>query len=250
MVNGFQLTANSNLNKLPDNAPLDVVFQDEFLIAINKPHGLLVHKSSIANDTDQFAVQILRDQIGQRVYPLHRLDRKTGGILLFALLEELNGIMQKQFSENRIKKQYQAIVRGYTPDEMEIDYPLKRDDGVVQEAFTRFSTLDRVETSFSVGKHPTSRYSHILLQPETGRMHQLRKHMAHVFHPIIGDRPHGCNKQNKFFLDHFQMNTMLLHASRLDFVHPVTQTPVTIEAEFQPEFRRMYQTLGFSESRP
>ena len=245
----------ANYQQLPDNiladsTPLDILYQDDYLIAINKPHGLLVHKSSIANDTDQFAVQILRDQLGQRVYPLHRLDRKTAGILLFALQEELNGVMQKQFSENRIKKQYQAIVRGYTPDDMEIDYPLKRDDGTVQEAFTRFRTLKRVEAPFSVGKHPTSRYSHILLMPESGRMHQLRRHMAHVFHPIIGDRPHGCNKQNKFFLDHFGMNTMLLHASKLDFIHPVTQLSVSIEAEFQPEFRRMYQTLGFSESRP
>jgi tRNA pseudouridine65 synthase len=231
------------------NNPLSIVFQDDFLIAINKPHGLLVHKSSIANDTDQFAVQILRDQIGQRVYPLHRLDRKTGGILIFALKEELNGIMQKQFSENRVKKQYEAIVRGYTPDSLEIDYPLKRDDGTVQEAFTSLHTLGRVEAPFSVGKHLTSRYSHVLLQPETGRMHQLRKHLAHVFHPIIADRPHGCNKQNKFFLEHFGMNTMLLHASRLHFIHPVTGLSVMIEAEYQPEFKRMYDTLGFSEFR-
>jgi tRNA pseudouridine65 synthase len=231
------------------NNPLSIVFQDDFLIAINKPHGLLVHKSSIANDTDQFAVQILRDQIGQRVYPLHRLDRKTGGILIFALKEELNGIMQKQFSENRVKKQYEAIVRGYTPDTLEIDYPLKRDDGTVQEAFTRLHTLGRVEAPFTVGKHPTSRYSHVLLEPETGRMHQLRKHLAHVFHPIIADRPHGCNKQNRFFLEHFGMNTMLLHASRLQFIHPVTGISVMIEAEYQPEFKRMYDTLGFSEFR-
>jgi tRNA pseudouridine65 synthase len=234
---------------LPDISPLDIVFQDNFLIAINKPHGLLVHKSSIASDTDQFAVQILRDQIGQRVYPLHRLDRKTGGILLFALQEELNGIMQKQFAENRIKKHYEAIVRGFTPDELEIDYPLERDDGVVQEAYTRLRTLSRSEMDFSVGKHPTSRYSHVLLMPETGRMHQLRKHMAHIFHPIIADRPHGCNKQNRFFLNHFSMNTMLLHASKLDFMHPVTGEPIAIEAEYQPEFRRMYETLRFSEFR-
>lgn len=225
--------------------PLEIVYQDEFLIAMNKPHGLLVHKSSIAQDTNQFAVQLLRDQIGQRVYPLHRLDRKTGGILLFALQEELNGVMQKQFAENKIHKQYQAIVRGYTPDNMEIDYPLKREDGVVQEAFTRLHTLGRVEQPFAVGKHPTSRYSMVLLEPETGRMHQLRKHMAHVFHPIIADRPHGCNKQNKFFLDHFGMNTMLLHASQLTFTHPVTGVQQRITANYQPEFQRMYDTLGF-----
>lgn len=233
-----------NLQLAPQEL-LEIVYQDENLIAINKPHGLLVHKSSIANDTDQFAVQILRDQIGQRVYPVHRLDRKTGGVLLFALNEEFNSMMQKRFAENLIKKDYYAIVRGYTPDSMEIDYPLKREDGVSQEAFTRFTTIDRAEVPFQVGKHPTSRYSLVLLKPETGRMHQLRKHMAHIFHPIIADRPHGCNKQNKFFLEHFGMNTMLLHASRLVFEHPIHGNPVYIHAKTQPEFKRMVETLGF-----
>jgi tRNA pseudouridine65 synthase len=230
--------------------PLDIVFQDDSLIAINKPHGLLVHKSYIARDADTFAVQLLRDQIGQRVYPLHRLDRKTGGVLLFALQEELNGVMQKQFAEGAIKKRYQAIVRGFTPDQEDIDYPLKRDDGVIQDAFTRLKTVSRVEVPFSVGKHATSRYSLVNLFPETGRMHQLRKHMAHIFHPIIGDRPHGCNKQNKYFLDHFGMNTMLLHAAYLAFKHPVTGDYVEINAEYQPEFSRVYHLLGFTESRP
>lgn len=224
---------------------LEIVYQDENLIAINKPHGLLVHKSSIANDTDQFAVQILRDQIGQRVYPVHRLDRKTGGVLLFALNEEFNSMMQKRFAENLIKKEYYAIVRGYTPDSMEIDYPLKREDGVSQEAFTRFTTIDRVEVPLQVGKHPTSRYSLVLLKPETGRIHQLRKHMAHIFHPIIADRPHGCNKQNKFFLEHFGMNTMLLHASRLTLDHPTDGKQLSIYAKMQLEFRRMIDELGF-----
>ncbi len=208
-----------------------------------------MHKSPIANDTNQFAVQILRDQIGQRVYPVHRLDRKTSGVLLFAKEETMNSVMQKQFMEGLIQKQYHAIVRGYTAEIGEIDYPLKKEDGTVQEAFTRYSTLARVEVPFVMGKHPTSRYSLVLLEPETGRMHQLRKHMAHIFHPIIGDRPHGCNKQNKFFLENFEMNTMMLHASKLSFTHPVTGVRLDIEAKVQPEFSRMCDILGFSEFR-
>lgn len=230
--------------------PLDIVYQDDFLIAINKPHGLLVHKSFIAADADVFAVQLLRDQIGKRVYPLHRLDRKTAGVLLFALQEELNGVMQKQFMESAVTKHYQAIVRGYSPDEAEIDYPLKKDDGTLQDAFTRIKTLGRTEVDFAVGKHPTSRYSLVELYPRTGRMHQLRKHMAHIFHPIIGDRPHGCNKQNKYFLEKFSMNTMLLHACYLSFRHPITKEIVEIHADYQPEFSRVKKLLGFAESRP
>jgi len=224
---------------------LEIIYQDENLVAINKPHGLLVHRSHIASDTSEFAVQILRDQIGQRVHPVHRLDRKTSGVLLFALSDEMNSQMQIQFSEGKVKKHYHAIVRGFTPDELEIDYPLKRDDGVVQEAFTSFKTIKKVELDLPFGKHLTSRYSLVDLTPKTGRMHQLRKHMAHILHPIIGDRPHGCNKQNKFFLEKFEMNSMLLHAIELSFLHPVTHQQICISAEYQPEFRRMLQTLQF-----
>ena len=177
---------------------------------------------------------------------MHRLDRKTAGILLFALTDELNSAMQKQFSEGLVKKKYHAIVRGFTQDYMEIDYPLKRDDGVVQEAFTSFHTLKKVELAFSSGKHSHSRYSMVELNPSTGRMHQLRKHMAHIFHPIIGDRPHGCNKQNKIFKEQFDMTTMLLHASELEFFHPETNEKIRIRADYQPEFNRMINFLGFS----
>ena len=237
---------NESIYSIPDPINfLEIIYQDEILVAINKPHGLLVHRSQIAADTSEFAVQILRDQIGQRVYPVHRLDRKTSGVLLFALNEEMNSQMQIQFSEAKVKKHYHAIVRGFTPDELEIDYPLRRDDGIVQDAFTYFKTLKKVELNLPFGKHPTSRYSLIELMPTTGRMHQLRKHMAHIFHPIIGDRPHGCNKQNKFFLEKFEMNSMLLHAVELSFLHPVTQRQVSIRADYQPEFLRMLQTLQF-----
>ena len=225
---------------------LEIIYQDPGLVAINKPHGLLVHKSPIAADASEFAVQLLRDQLGTKVFPVHRLDRKTGGILLFALNENLNSSMQQQFAAGMVHKKYHAIVRGFTEDYMEIDYPLKRDDGTVQEAFTVFRTLQRVEVNFQIGKHATSRYSLVELTPTTGRMHQLRKHMAHIFHPIIGDRPHGCNKQNKFFKDQFDMMTMCLHAIELDFSHPDCNKSTHIFADYQPEFKSMLNLLNFS----
>lgn len=222
---------------------LDIIQLVDGLVAINKPHGLLVHRSPIAGDASEFAVQLLRDQLGQRVYPVHRLDRKTGGVLLFALEESLNPAMQMLFAEGKVHKTYLAIVRGYTPDTLAIDYPLKRDDGVVQDAFTKLKTLHRAEIPVAFGKHATSRYSLVELEPATGRMHQLRKHMAHVMHPIIGDRPHGCNKQNKLFKEQFNMNTMLLHARHLSFIHPETGVAVHIDAPVQAEFSRMTATL-------
>ncbi|GAB3331054.1 tRNA pseudouridine(65) synthase TruC [Larkinella ripae] len=232
---------------------LEIVYQAPDLVAINKPHGLLVHRSIIASDASEFAVQLLRDQLEQRVYPVHRLDRKTGGVLLFALNEALNSLLQQQFADGKVAKTYRAIVRGYTPDELAIDYPLRVDErsagsgnakvGVFQEAFTRLKTLRRTEIPLPFGTHATSRYSLVELTPTTGRLHQLRKHMAHVFHPIIGDRPHGCNKQNRLFKEEFGMETMLLHAQRSQFRHPVSGEEVTITAPDQAEFRRMLAVL-------
>lgn len=218
---------------------LEILFQDEYLVAINKPHGLLVHRSKIAMDADEFAIQILRDQIGQAVYPVHRLDRKTSGILLFALSPEINSQMQQQFMERKVEKKYIAFVRGFMENEGTIDYPLKKENGSEQEAITHFKTLKRGELPFPSGRFESSRYSLVELIPETGRMHQLRKHLAHVFHPIIGDRPHGCNKQNKLFLERLNMNTMLLHALELSFLHPVTNDKIELKAPIFSEFQRV-----------
>jgi tRNA pseudouridine65 synthase len=224
---------------------LNILYSDEHLIAINKPHGLLVHRSPIAADVEEFALQILRDQVGLKVNPVHRLDRKTGGVLLFAFNKDAEITMQQQFMENRVKKKYLAIVRGHTPDSETIDYPLRKENGTLQEALTNYITLKRAEIDVPFGSHATSRYSLIEATPQTGRMHQIRKHMSHVFHPIIGDRTHGCNKQNKLFKDKWDMTTMLLHASQLNFKHPVTSEEIIIEAPLQVEFTRVMDLMNW-----
>jgi tRNA pseudouridine65 synthase len=226
---------------------LEIIYQDEHLVAINKPHGLLVHRSPIASDASEFALQLLRDQLNQRVFPAHRLDRKTGGVLLFALSKEVEKLMQQQFSDNRVDKKYLAIVRGYTDGKGEIDYPLRKENGTLQEAFTRYKTFARAELNIPLGAHPTSRYSLVEANPATGRMHQLRKHFSHIFHPIIGDRTHGCNKQNKLFAERWQLDTMLLHASQLAFLHPITENQIYIEAPLQAEYLRMMNVLGWND---
>lgn len=222
---------------------LEIVYQDDHLIAINKPHGLLVHRSSIANDAKEFALQMLRDQVGRHVSPVHRLDRKTGGVLLFAFEKEVEVAMQQQFMNGEVEKKYLAVLRGYAPDEMDIDYPLAKENGTIQEAFTSFVTLKRAELDVAFGKHPTSRYSLVEATPTTGRMHQLRKHFAHIFYPIIGDRKHGCNKQNRFFKEQWEMTTMLLHASELNFIHPVNREQICLKANVQSEFLRVMQLM-------
>src|ERR1700761_2662760 len=227
---------------------LTILFQDEHLIAINKPHGLLVHRSPIAADVEEFALQLLRDQIGQKVNPVHRLDRKTSGVLLFAFDKKTEIEMQKQFAENKVKKTYLAIVRGHTEENGNIDYPLRKENGTLQDAFTIYKTLKQAELDVPFGKHPSSRYSLIEATPATGRMHQLRKHFAHIFHPIIGDRAHGCNKQNKLFKEKWEMETMLLHAQSLMFTHPITSNQITVEAPLQTEFIRTMELMGWGDT--
>jgi tRNA pseudouridine65 synthase len=224
---------------------LDILFRDEHLIAINKPHGLLVHRSPIAADVEEFALQLLRDQIGQKVNPFHRLDRKTSGVLLFAFDKKTEIKMQKQFAENKVKKTYLAIVRGHTDESGNIDYPLRKENGTLQDAFTTYQTLNRTELDVPFGKHLTSRYSLIEATPATGRMHQLRKHFAHIFHPIIGDRTHGCNKQNRLFKEKWEMDTMLLHAQSLIFNHPEKEEIIIIRAPLQQEFIRVMNLMGW-----
>ena len=227
---------------MPD---LEILYQDYSIVAINKPHGLLVHRTKMANDATEFALQKLRDQLEQPVYPAHRIDRKTGGILLFALNEQVNKQLQVLFSERKMTKTYLAIVRGYSEDKGEIDYPLLSESGKSQESFTSYQTLNRAELNVPFGLHNTSRYSLIEVKPETGRMHQIRKHLAHIFHPIIADRAHGCNKQNRLFKEKWNMDTMLLHASELSFHHPINSERIEIKASVHLEFSRMMELMNF-----
>ena len=225
---------------------LEILYHDVHLIAINKPPGLLVHRSPIARDVSEFAVQTLRNQIGQKVFPTHRLDRKTSGVLLFALTPEINARVMKLFAEKLMEKSYVAIVRGYTEDHGRIDYPLKHESGKLQEAISEYVTLGRSEINVSFGKHKTSRYSLVSISPKTGRKHQIRKHFAHIMHPIIGDRPHGCNKQNRLFKDRWGMTDMLLHAEALNFVHPATGQPIALHATPSATFMQMLSLMSFS----
>ncbi|MFW0715408.1 pseudouridine synthase [Pedobacter sp. N23S346] len=225
---------------------LEIIYEDENLIAINKPHGLLVHQSSIARDATEFALQMLRDQVGRHVSPVHRLDRKTSGILLFAFDKPSEIAMHQQFMNAETDKKYLAILRGFTPDAMDIDYPLAKENGTMQDAFTSFKTLQRAEVNVPFGKHATSRYSLVEATPKTGRMHQLRRHFSHILHPIIGDRTHGCNKQNKFFLEQWNMSTMLLHASELSFTHPITSQKIHLKANLHEEFKRVMEFMNIT----
>jgi len=222
---------------------LEIVYEDEYIIAINKPAGLLVHRTKLARDAKEFALQLLRDQVGYQVTPIHRLDRKTSGILLFAKQQEFVHPFQLAMQAEDTQKRYIAIVRGFFPEEIIVDHPLINESGKEQEAVTHFRLLKQTEVPLAFGKFETSRYSLIEAFPKTGRMHQIRKHLNHLRHPIIGDRPHGCNKQNALFLKEFNLSKMLLHAKDLKMKHPFTEEILIIEAQIPEHFEEIMEAL-------
>jgi len=222
---------------------LPILYQDEHIVAINKPHGLLVHRSPIAADASEFALQILREQLQKTVYPVHRLDRKTSGVLLFTFSKETLVNVSNQFMAGTVKKKYLAILRGHSPEFGTIDYPLLNEHEKLQDAITHYKTIGKSEIPYSLGKYTSLRYSLVVAEPETGRMHQLRRHFAHIMYPIIGDRPHGCNKQNRFFKETFNMDSMMLHAQELEFTHPISNEVIHISAPLSSEFQRMLDVL-------
>ena len=222
------------------NQELPVLYHDDYFVAVDKPSGLLVHRSWIAREATEFALQKVRDQIGQRVYLVHRLDRPTSGILLFAKDTDTARAMTELFATRQMEKVYHAVVRGYV-DEGVVDYALKEEldkiadaqadpNKAAQPAVTEYRCLEQIELPFAVSKkHATSRYSLVELRPKTGRKHQLRRHMSHLRHPIIGDSNHGDGRQNRFFREHFGLARLMLAATSLAFEHPHTKTAVRIE---------------------
>ncbi len=236
--------------------PLTILYRDEHLVAIDKPSGLLVHRTVLDWRETRFALQILRDQIGQRVYPVHRLDRGTSGVLLFALDSDTSRAIARQFEAGTVAKRYWAVVRGHPPESGEINHALTRlrDDvdflgqtviQTEQDALTRYQRLAVAEIPVEVDRYPTSRYALVELEPVTGRRHQLRRHLKHISHPIIGDATYGKGRHNRLFGELFASHRLLLACRMLQFTHPQTGATVTLHAPVGDEFARVMTGLGW-----
>lgn len=234
-----------------------IIYQDEHYVAINKPAGLLVHRSMIDRHETRFALQMVRDHLRQRVYPVHRLDKPTSGVLIFALSQDVARMTMPVFSSKQVKKRYVAIVRGFTQEHDIIDYPLKeqldkiadanaQQDKDAQEAVTAYQRLNTVELPFSVGRYKSARYSLIELLPETGRKHQLRRHMKHIFHPVVGDTSHGDGRHNQLFREQFDCHRLMLHASELSFTCPQKQTAISIHAPYDDTWLKLLREFDWS----
>jgi tRNA pseudouridine65 synthase len=200
--------------------PISILFLDAHIVVANKPSGLLVHRGW--DNDDDVAMFRVRDAIGQHVHPLHRLDRGTSGALLFARSRETAATLSRAFEEGRVEKHYLALVRGVPPESGTIDHAIPKNEGGPRvRAVTRFRRLAR---------STVDRCSLVLALPETGRLHQVRRHLRHIDHPLIGDVRHGSGVINRWYRAEYALRRLALHASFLAFEHPVTAARVEVSA--------------------
>ena len=199
---------------------IELLYTDEHLVVANKPSGLLVHRGW--DDDEDVAMFRVRDAIGARVQPVHRLDRGTSGALLFARTPEMVPALSRIFEEGRADKRYLALVRGTPPDEGVVDHPVpKKEAGERVPAVTRFRRIAR---------STIDRCSLVEATPQTGRLHQIRRHMKHLHHPLLGDVNYGSGELNRHYRATYGLHRLALHAHVLAFDHPVTGARVVVMA--------------------
>ncbi len=221
---------------------LPILFQDEAVVAVHKPSGLLVHRTGLDPGERFFALQLLRDQLGGRhLFPVHRLDKATSGVLLFARSSADAAALGAQFAAHTVGKEYLAIVRGWPVEAGTIDYPLTQDDKEPQTAVTHFRTLARIEVPLQADRYPVSRYARVELVPLTGRTHQLRRHLKHLRHPIVGDTTHGVGSHNRLWRSAFACQRLLLACTQLVVQHPRSGELLTLTAAPAASFEQPWE---------
>lgn len=238
--------------------PLTLLHRDDRIAVFNKPAGLLIHRSYIDRRETRFALQMARDLLGQRVYPVHRLDKPTSGVLLFALSPEDAAIITASFTNGEVRKRYLAVCRGAAPPEGVIDYPLLeeqdrhdpyRSEGKdPQQAITSYRRLATIELPFRVGRYPSSRYTLVEAEPQTGRRHQIRRHFKHIFHPLVGDVNYGEGRHNRFFREKFNCPRLLLHAAELILPHPADGQAMRFAAPLDSTFARVIVAMDWADA--
>lgn len=202
---------------------------------------MLVHRTRIAEEESIFILQLLREQTGQHLYPVHRLDRPTSGVLLFAFDSGTARKLSEMLVSGSVQKEYWALVRGWFLESVELDYPVKNDRGNLQTAQTLFIPKERFIMDYPIGNYPSARYSLVKCFPKTGRWHQIRQHLAHLRHYIVNDRVHGDGKHNRIFKGILQIEPLFLHAHSLQMRHPYTEEPICIQAKLPEHWDRFRQ---------
>ena len=221
---------------------LRILYADSYLVVIDKPAGIFVHAPTLHRERlspHHHCLGILRRQLGREVHPVHRLDRATSGVVLFALEREYLGAFTGLFQRREIRKIYYAVVRGWLDDGGVIDRTI---DG--KESRTNYRVVARAEVSAPVGRYSTGRFSLVELRPETGRFHQLRRHFHSISHPILGDTVHGDSKQNRYFREKVGISGLMLKAYSLEFTHPMTGERSLFHSRWGCKWLRIFDFFG------
>ncbi|APZ47307.1 pseudouridine synthase [Polaribacter reichenbachii] len=222
---------------------LDIIFEDDYLLCVSKPNNVLVHHAYHSRNVadEDSLLQIIKNETDLKVYPIHRLDRKTSGIILLAKEKEYVSKFQELFTNNQIQKTYFGVVRGFSPDVKTIDSSVKgRDANVHKDALTALKTLANITLNIPVKPYDSSRYSLVQLSPKTGRMHQLRVHMNKISHPLIGDAKYGDKNHDTMYADNFGWKNLFLHAGKLEFTHPFTSEKQSLKANFPEDWLALF----------
>ncbi|PPC77356.1 tRNA pseudouridine(65) synthase TruC [Pokkaliibacter plantistimulans] len=236
---------------------LPILYRDEAMVAVYKPADMLVHRSFRSPGETEFVLQTVRNQLCQHVFPVHRLDRPTAGVMVLAFNSEVARRLTEQFTAGEVSKHYLAVTRGHVGEAGYIDHPLTVEDDDYddprtsknkepQEAKTSYSPLAQVTLPIPVGRYPEARYSLVHLQPHTGRQHQLRRHMKHIFHPIVGDTTHGEGRHNRLFRDHFNWHRLALFAIGMRLSHPLTGIPLSLTTLPDEDAMTLFSKLGWN----
>ena len=226
-------------------ASIRILYRDEQLMVVNKPAGVPVHGSRMLEGRPRTLLTLARETTGQMVYAVHRLDRPVSGAIMLTFSREMLTVMGRAFEQRRVAKRYLAVVRGWTDKEGLIDYPLRppkderRAADEAKEAITAFRRLGTVELPFAVPPYPAARYSLLELEPRTGRRHQLRRHMKHISHHLVGDTTYGRGEHNRLFRDRLDCSRLLLHSESLAFRHPESGEEICVTAPPDDTFKRV-----------
>lgn len=223
----------------------DILRAGEGFVVIDKPEGFHVHapeNKEIRVDPARIVLQQLRRQLGERVYPVHRLDVPTSGCLLMATSAEAASRLGKQLQSDRVRKHYCGVARGWTPEDLEIGIALESEDGnKLLESITVLRRIATTKIDAAVGtKYAQARYSLLQLEPLTGRFHQIRRHLNRISHPLVGDVAHGDRNHNHFFAQKLGITGLCLRAQRLSFWNPwQDDEPVVVRAPTNEKWQRL-----------
>jgi tRNA pseudouridine65 synthase len=228
---------------------LEIIFEDAYIICVNKPNNVLVHHAFLSRNVgdEDSLLQLIDKQLQRKVYPIHRLDRKTSGMILMAKEKEFVSKFQELFIAKEIQKTYFGVVRGFSPETKIIDSPVKgRDANVHKEALTHLRTLANITLNIPVKPYDSSRYSLVEFLPQTGRMHQLRVHSNKISHPLLGDTKYGDKNHDLMFVENFGWNHLFLHAGKLEFTHPFTSEKLVLKATFPNDWIALFEEFKWA----